>query len=147
VLERKDVAPADCDPIPESPGLIRADFNGDGLDDYAALLKIGGSEQRRLWEGKTWTLIEVWFVVFLGQREEGFRSIVLEKLEQYIPVMVVLDLQKPGLVREYAEIEYEKRKIIQLKRMSISRLRCGRSEAIFYWDDARNRFRMVTVSD
>ncbi len=147
VIERKDVSVRNCDPVPESPGLIRADFNGDGLTDYAALLRIRGTEKQVLEENKTWTLVEVRLVVFLGQRGGEFTNVELERLSEVIPILTVIEIQRPGPIREYAEIEHEKRKVIQIEKMSIMRIGCGRSAVVFTWDDSWKRFRMITVSD
>src|SRR5262245_8585970 len=40
ILSAAEVDPVGCNPLGQSPGLVRADLNGDGQNDYAALLKL-----------------------------------------------------------------------------------------------------------
>src|SRR6266496_3820426 len=55
-----------------SPGFAIADFNGDGVQDYAALLYF----PQRKGTGE-------WLVVFLGSRDGGFQLRLLEKYDGF----------------------------------------------------------------
>ncbi len=52
VVVTQEVDAISCNPVGDNPGLVRADFNGDGRPDYAALLKIRETGKKTIWEGK-----------------------------------------------------------------------------------------------
>jgi|SRR5437588_4066831 len=52
VLQAGEVGVQGCGPVPTTPGLVRADFNGDGLEDAAVLLKTYVAKETSIWNGK-----------------------------------------------------------------------------------------------
>ncbi len=50
--------------------IFRADFDGDGQQDYAVLLRIGEPQASRT--------VQLWGVVFLAKRDGRYRAFVLE---------------------------------------------------------------------
>src|SRR5690349_13410677 len=50
ILQASEVDAKGCAPTPKSPTLVRADFNGDGLEDAAVLLKTSVSNEITIWQ-------------------------------------------------------------------------------------------------
>jgi hypothetical protein len=52
ILQANEIDAKGCGLLPKSPALVRADFNGDGLEDAAVLLKIFVSKEITIWQGQ-----------------------------------------------------------------------------------------------
>lgn len=140
ILQLKDMDLESCGQLNMHPGLVDGDFNGDGRKDYAALLKIGGVKEEKEWEGKVWKLIDMWFVVFLGDGQGRFKNITIDQFETLLPSGVGISIQPPGIVREW-----DSDRTIKLRNPGIQRFFCEKSAAVFYWDG--EKFRDVPISD
>lgn len=111
-----------------SPGLIGADFNGDGIPDYAALLRFprkGSSAE--------------WLVVFLGNREGGFHLRLLEKFDGLRDDLYIA-MKAPGEVKPVNSARG-----VKLRMPGIARVVLDRSRKLFYWQNGR--FQRVVVSE
>ncbi|MGE0278705.1 MAG: hypothetical protein AB7R40_25180 [Nitrospiraceae bacterium] len=127
IVQAKDVDPVACQPVGENPGFLRADFNGDGRDDYAVLLKTGDTGKERIWEGKTLRETRFTFVFFLDDGAGGYKPRVVRRYVDFIPTAVVLDLQPAGDVRHR-----ETGKHVRLKNPGITLSFCEKSATTYF---------------
>jgi len=140
ILQRKDMDLKSCGRVETDPGFVESDFNGDGVKDYSMLLKIGGVKEEKEWEGKVWKLIDMWFVVFLGDELGSFKVFIIDKFETFLPSIVGISIQPPGIVRKW-----DSDKTVKLKYPGIQRFFCEKSASVFYWDG--DKFEYVPISD
>ena len=111
-----------------SPGFIGADFNGDGIPDYAALLRFprrGSSAE--------------WLVVFLGNRDGGFHLRLLEKFDGLRDDLYIA-MKAPGEVKPINSARG-----VKLRMPGIARVALDRSRKLFYWQNGR--FQRVVISE
>ena len=144
ILQKEDINKLDCEE--EMSGLIRADFNGDGLEDYAVLLKIGNIEDTvYTYKGirYPWRRLRVWLVVFLRKGKGDFQPIVLQRLEEHShPAYVYISVHPPGIVRDVHSGQD-----VKLNLPSIQETFCGKSAQIFYWVHQVKKFNTVYISE
>jgi hypothetical protein len=140
IVQAKDVDPISCQPVGESPGLLRADFNGDGRDDYAVLLKTGDTGKERTWEGKTLRETRFAFAFFLDNGSGGYEPRVVRRYVDFIPTAAVLDLQPAGEVRHR-----ETHKNVRLKNPGVTLSFCEKSAATYFLH--ANKIRSVPIAD
>jgi len=115
--------------------LFRADFNGDGRQDYAALLKIGEPEGT---PGEALRTAPLWAVVFLANRDGRYRPFILFKdADAMFPSRRVLWIQAPGRVHHGAHPE----RVLTLKRPAVGSMLCDSTAKVFYWVSLRQTFR------
>lgn len=125
----------------ELTNYIRADFDGNGAEDYAALVIASSKKEPIRWEERTLIELELWVVVFLNTKD-GYRHEVLEILPTFIPDNDIgLRASTPGSVIKSQNVDSS----LQLKFTGIDRVYCEKSETIFYWDGTR--FRTLSVAD
>jgi hypothetical protein len=146
ILKKEDIdTKFSCEEV-KVPGIVKADFNGDGFMDYAVLLKIGDAQNTVYnYEGKKypWKKLRVWLVVFMGYGKGDFYSIILEQIEDHsYPAIVVIKLQPPGIIRNI-----DSDRSIELKHQSILEYFCGKSSSVYYWDKNENNFIEVYTSE
>src|SRR5258706_13186465 len=51
VLQASEIDMRECESVPKTPGLVKADFNGDGFEDAAGLVVRYASRETNEWEG------------------------------------------------------------------------------------------------
>jgi len=121
--------------------LFRADFNGDGRQDYAALLRIGepaGNPREVL------RTMPLWGVVFFAKRDGRYRPFILFKDDDAMfPSRRVLWVQHPGPVRHGAHPE----RVLTLKHPGVGSMRCESTAKVFYWVGLRQTFREYLVKE
>ena len=127
VVVTQEVDAISCNPVGDNPGLVRADFNGDGRPDYAALLKIRETGKKTIWEGKTLREASFSFVLFLDDGHGGYEPRVVRRYTDFIPTGVVLDLQPPGSV-----LNGETQKSITLSNPGVTLSFCEKSAVTYY---------------
>lgn len=115
--------------------LFRADFNGDGRQDYAMLVRIGEPEGR---PGESLRAAALWGVVFLANRDGRYRPFILFKDDDTMfPSRRVLWVQAPGRVHHGAHPE----RVLTLKHPAVGSMLCGSTAKVFYWVSLRQTFR------
>jgi hypothetical protein len=140
IVEPQDVDAAACQPVGESPGLLRADFNGDGRDDYAVLLKMKETGKEKRWDGRTLREARFSFVLFLDDGSGGYRPRVIRQYTDFMPTAVVLDLQPAGNVRHR-----ETRKNVHIPNAGVMLSFCEKSAKTYYLVD--DKVRSVPIAD
>ena len=115
--------------------VFRADFNGDGRQDYAAILRIGEPEGKL---GEALRTAPLWGVVFLSNRDGRYRPFILFKDgDAMFPSRWALWVQPPGPVRHGAHPE----RVLTLKHPAVGSILCESTAKVFYWMGLRQTFR------
>jgi len=110
-----------------SPGFVAADFNGDGVPDYAALLTFPQKKS----SGE-------WLVVFMGRKDGGFQLRLLEKYDGFHDD-VYITMETSGEVKP----SNSARKV-KLQAPGIARIHPDRRPTVFYWQ--KGRFQRLNLS-
>lgn len=129
-----------CAPVGQAPGLVRADFNGDGRDDYAALLKTKETGKQTNWEGKKLREAHFSFVLFLDDGNGGYKPRVVRRYTDFVPTTVVLDLQPAGNVRHR-----ETHKAAKLANPGVTLSFCEKSATTYFM--AAGKVRSIPIAD
>jgi len=99
ILQANQVDAKSCAPVPKTPGLVRADLNGDGLEDAAVLLKTFVSNEVTNWQGQELRKAEFLFVIFLNDGKGGYLVRPRDKFPGHIPAGAFIDLETSGKIR------------------------------------------------
>jgi hypothetical protein len=147
VVTKKDIDWSDPDcgkPTNRDKTAIQADFNGDGLDDFAVLLFGSKKEAKKNWwqfgDSKSSKLK---LVVFLAAKSGTFNKYELDEMDQSIPIWHVMSIIEPGAV--FAVDSPSPDGKIFLKHPGIALIRCGGGAGAFYWEG--NQFRTANIGD
>ena len=135
VVRADEILEERCGATHRREQLFRADFNGDGRQDYVALLKIGEPEGK---PGEALRTAPLWAVVFLANRDGRYRPFILFKdADAMFPSRRVLWVQAPGRVHHGAHPE----RVLTLKHPAVGSMLCESTAKVFYWVDLRQTFR------
>ena len=138
VLTAEEVDVESCGPEARRDQFFSADFNGDGISDYAALVRLGEPRQDREFK-----VVPIWLVVLLGQRDGKFRVVVLESNRTgTVPTWIVIEPYPPGMVWHWEGIRTE-----WLTFPGIGVSYCEKAGRVFYWSSKAGRFRHIQTSD
>lgn len=140
IVDAQDVDATACKPVGESPGIMRADFNGDRRDDYAVLLKTRETGKEKNWHGKTLREAHFSFVLFIDDGNGGYGQRTIRRYSDFIPTAVVLDLQPAGHVRHR-----ETRKSVHIPHPGVTLSFCEKSAKTYYLID--DKIRSVPIAD
>jgi hypothetical protein len=141
VLQASEIDMRECEPVPKAPGLVKADFNGDGFEDAAALLVTHISDKVTLWDGREFRDADFLLVLFLGDGKGGFQSHVVSKFPDQIPTAVVLSITGPGII---FSLENSTNRTA-LKNPAFVEHYCGKSSAAY--EVTGDRIREIILSD
>ena len=121
-----------------------ADFNGDGIEDEAFLLKSIRFSGEGLW-------------VHLSDKRKGFRWLSLDSIDwgkayPNVNLSMGIDTVKPGEYKTACGKGYFKcgkgePEILILKRPAIDYFRFGSANSFFFWDDQTDNFKRIWISD
>jgi len=111
-----------------SPGLVSADFNGDGRPDYAALLSFPQKKS-----------VGEWLVVLIGKPGGGFQLRLLEKYTGFHEDLYIT-MQPPREIKPSNSSQKAK-----FTMPGIARIYPERPLTLFYWE--KGRFQRVKVSE
>lgn len=140
IIKAQEVDATACHPVGEYPGLVRADLNGDGREDFAALLKTKETGKVTSWEGKTLRETRFLFVLFIDDGGGGYKPRVVRRYTDFVPTAVVIDLQPPGKVRHR-----ETHKDIQMPNAGVTLSFCEKSAMTYYMSG--DKIRSVPIAD
>jgi hypothetical protein len=132
LVEAREVDAAACAPVGEEPGLVRADFDGDGFDDYAVLLKTKETGKETFWEGRKLREAHFAFVLFLSHGSDEYKPLLVRRYVDFVPTAVVLDLRSSGDVRHR-----ETRKPVKLRNPGVTLSFCEKSATTYFLLDGK----------
>lgn len=124
IVQAEDVDRNVCGPT-RSPGLVMADFNGDGRGDFAVLLKIYAN---RTVENPTSKPSRLWFVVLLADAMGVPRPVSVQSLDLGLLNRTRLE---PGALAERQATGDAK--TAAPRRPVVIRRICKKSASLFYW--------------
>lgn len=125
-----DMDGASCGASP-SPGLVAADFNGDGREDFAVLLKKSGAPKEPLGPPE---FTGLWFVVFLADHIGALRPAAIQSLAKSRLGKIRLEPHPAGIVTEKGT-----NKQVAHSSPGILRRVCGKSAVVFHWSGSAMR--------
>lgn len=131
----EDMDKNECDMIKGSNGLLRADFNGDGVDDFAVLLRSKNSHRR-----ENGDLYRYQVVAFISGKDKKHEPKVLTENEDFYPPITFITIRKPGKIREF-----ETGKTTAIKNPAIDLTYCGKSSVTYLWKG--KKFSEIWTSD
>ena len=100
VLQPSEVDAEGCDPVPRTPGLVLADFNGDGLQDAAVLLKMRIKPEVKKFNDREYREVDMLFAIFLNDGQGGYLVRQVDKFPDIHPFIgAVIQVEKPGRVK------------------------------------------------
>ncbi len=140
IVDAKDVDATACQPVGDTPGLAHADFNGDGRQDYAVLLKTSVSKKETVWQGKSLREARFSFVLFLDDGTGGYRARVIRRYADFVPTAVVIDIQPAGKVRHR-----ETHKHIRVPNPAVMLSFCEKSATTYYL--VGDKIRSIPIAD
>jgi len=140
ILRPDQVDDRECN-VSNSPGLVRADFNGDGFEDAAALLVTDIADKGRVLEGREFRKANFLLALFMNDGKGGFRTRRVDKFSDEIPTATVLSLAKPGRI---FSLENETNETV-LKNPAFIIHFCGKSSAAYAL--VGNRLKEIVLSD
>jgi hypothetical protein len=140
IVSVKEVDSTSCQSVGDSPGLVRADLNGDGRQDYAVLLKTKVSKEETIWEGKTLHEAQFALMLFLADRDGGFRARTLHRYADFVPTAVVINLQPPGVVRNR-----ETHRTVRVQHPGVTLIYCEKSATTYYLAD--DKVHSIPIAD
>jgi hypothetical protein len=121
-----------------------ADFNGDGIDDEAYLLK----STKFSGEG---------LLVRLSDKRKGYRWLTLDTTDwgkEYPKVNLGMGvaIAKPGKYKTacgkgYGDCEKGEPEVLKLNRPAIDYFKFESANSFFFWDDKTHKFKRIWISD
>lgn len=85
--------------LTSSPGLVRADFNGDGREDVAALLITRIADKGKVWDGREFRKADFLLALFINDGKGGYRVREVDRITNRVPAAIVLSVAPAGKVR------------------------------------------------
>jgi len=112
------------------PGFLHGDFNGDGIMDYAILIRFKSTKKT----------IEK-FIVLLGKENNSFNQINIDQWDDELYLNnLYLRIAKPGKIKEF-----DSSRIIKLNLTGIELKLFESASQIYYWD--KGKFNIVQTED
>ena len=126
VLEANEIDMRECESVPKTPGLVIADFNGDGLEDAAMILKTHVAKKSWVSEGQTYRNAKLLFAIFLNDGKGGYLVPTKDRYDNLIPAMMFIDVIPPRNVRDI-----NSGKDVSLQAPGVMLTFCGKSAAAY----------------
>jgi hypothetical protein len=140
ILRAADVNTKSCESTPESPTLVRADLNGDGREDVAALLTTSVSEDIRVIDGQQYRKSSLRLVFFLNDGKGSYSTRTVRSFVAFVPIGAYISVQAPGTIRPLGSETG-----VTLSNPGVVLTFCEQSEAVYAVVDGH--IRMFVLSD
>lgn len=112
------------------PGYVHGDFNGDGITDYALLIRCEDHN----------SIIEK-FIVLLGQGKDSFSTFVIDQWNDELSLKnLFLSIIQPGKIRERDSFKI---KILKFQGIKLNLFEAA--SRVYYWDN--DKFNFIQTSD
>jgi len=129
-----------CEITGNQPGMIMADFNGDGKSDYAVLAQLRRVKGNRTNKDEDFDGVDITLLALMQTASGAFKKVILEKIKGNWVGNVFIDLEAPGILHET-----QTNRPVHLKTPGVALVYCGKSLVDFYWDG--RGFKEVWISD
>jgi hypothetical protein len=140
VLAIADVDANNCDNIPADPGLVVADFNGDGRPDFAVLVKTGVSGNGASSEGRNPRLVKYAFAIFVNDGNGGFVAKRVQRFEDQVPLAAFIESQSAGTIRDR-----DTGKHVTIRNPAVALVFCDKSVSLYHF--VGQRIHVVQLGD
>jgi len=92
VLQASEIDMRECESVPKTPGLVKADFNGDGFEDAAVLLVTHDSTKTYVSGGVKYREATLVLAILLNDTKGGYTAASRETFQDSIPAWHFLTL-------------------------------------------------------
>lgn len=123
-----------CQPVGDEPTLVRVDLNGDGRDDYAALLKLGETGKRVEWQGRELRQGRFALVLFVDNGKGGYLAKLAHRFTSYEPIATMIKVMPAGTIRDA-----ETGKDVLIENAGVALSFCEKSATAYYLKGHRVR--------
>jgi len=137
ILSKDDIDLNECEVSNINPGIVKDDFNGDGIADYAVLLSMPIIADNGT--GNKAINSRIKLIVFVATKANLFNRVTLYEADDYLPAINFIKLQKPGQIKSMSN-KYKK-----INNSSIKFVTCGKSAVVYFWD--KYKFREFWTAD
>lgn len=127
IVREQEIDSMACNPVPRNPSFVHADFNADGHEDYAALLKIKETGRVVDWQGKKLREAKFALVLLLGDGKDGFKPKIVSQFTSYIPTATTISILPSGKLRDR-----DSKKNIEMKTSGVALSFCEKSTTAYY---------------
>jgi len=141
LLQANEIDMRECEFVPKNPGLASADFNGDGLEDAAVLLKTRVSSEVTILRGVKYRKATLLFVIFLNDSKGGYLTVTQDQYGDSIPAWSFIDIIPTGKTIRNIKVG----KDLVLKNPAVMLTFCGKSAAAYVVTGTR--VREIPLSD
>lgn len=140
LLKLTDMDTVACNPIGDSPNLLRGDFSGNAREDVALLLKIKETGKVVEWQGVRLREAKLALVFFISDGKGGFKAKVAYRYNNYLPTASMITLVPAGNIQNRA---LKTGVIIRKPAAQLSF--CEKSATLYYI--SAGRIRTIPLSD
>jgi hypothetical protein len=140
VVTLDDIDGKGCNPVPHSPGVVTADFNGDNHPGFAVLLKGVETGKTVEWQGQKLKEVHYAFAIFLSDGENSFRAGFVRRFVDFSPIGAYIEIQPPGSLRNRDE-----NRDVLISNPGVALVFCEKSAAVYYV--SRNHIRRIPIVD
>jgi hypothetical protein len=126
LLQPNELDQGDCEQPKGPPGLVQADFNGDGLEDAAVLIKAYVARDLKGPPGQQYRESTLHFAVLLNDGKGGYRVAKQKKYHDNMPALSYSEAIPPGTVRNI-----ETGKDTLLRNPGVMLVFCGKSAVAY----------------
>ena len=141
-VERADLDADHCAAQAAHPARVRGDFDGDGREDWAMLLRSPSPVRTETFGGRRWPIHPVRFVVFFGGAGGRFEPHTISLGDESLPSITMLLSQPPGRIREWGQGQ-----VIELRQPGIVQVHCDKAATTWFWDALGGRFDSIVTAD
>jgi hypothetical protein len=127
IVREQEIDSMACNLVPKNPSFVHADFNGDGYEDYAVLLKIKETGRVVYWQGKKLREAKFALVLLLGNGKDGFKPKIASQFTSYIPTATTISILPSGKLHGL-----DSKKNIEMKNPGVALSFCEKSATAYY---------------
>lgn len=133
-LAAADVDQVSCGQIPKRPGIVEADFDGDGRRDVSVLLVSAAKGESIEWHGKKLEPKKITFAILMALSNGDFALRLAKSFSDYAPLGVFIARKPPGPVQDR-----DKNIVVNIRNPGVSLTFCEKSSSVYYVEDGKVR--------
>ncbi len=128
VLQASEIDMRECESVPKTPGLVKADFNGDGFEDAAVLLVTHDSTKTYVSGGVKYREATLVLAILLNDTKGGYTAASRETFQDSIPAWHFLTLV-PAPQVFHGGVDDEE--TLELRNPGVMLTFCGKSASVY----------------